>query len=114
VEVDYSSSTTTVEGVLTSTNYYTIQRGNTILAELADARVRQEAILAAVTGGDQEAILAAIQAEGERTRQQLDAQGEVDAVHDAELLTRILAALPAGSGPVSRDELEAALRTVLG
>jgi N-acetyl-anhydromuramyl-L-alanine amidase AmpD len=85
LEVDYSSSTTTVEGVLTSTNYYTIQRGNAILAELAAARVRQEAILAAVAGGDQEAILTAIRAEGERTRQQLDVQAQAEAARDAEL-----------------------------
>jgi hypothetical protein len=85
LEVDYSSSTTTVEGVLTSTNYYTIQRGNAILAELAAARIRQEAILTAVAGGDQEAILEAIRAEGEKTRRQLDAQAATEAARDAEL-----------------------------
>ncbi|SCL43391.1 N-acetylmuramoyl-L-alanine amidase [Micromonospora pallida] len=83
--VAYSSPTTTVAGVLSSTNYYVLQTRNSVLAELADARVREEAILAAVTGGSQAKVLEAIQAQGEQTRRQLAEQAATEAARDAEL-----------------------------
>lgn len=83
--VQYTSPTTTVEGVLASTNYYVLQTRNSVLAELADAQVRDEAILAAVTGGGQAEVLAAIRAQGEQTRRQLADQAQAEAARDTEL-----------------------------
>jgi hypothetical protein len=74
-----------------------------INSEAYKARLTAEAALAAVKGVDDEGIKALIQ---EATA--------AETQRDAELPDRILAALPAGSGPVSRDDLEAALRSVLG
>lgn len=74
-----------------------------INTEAHRARLTAEAALAAVRGVDDEGIKALIR---EATT--------AEAQRDAELPARVLAALPAGGGPVSRDDLEAALRTVLG
>lgn len=72
-------------------------------SEAYKARLTAEAALAAVKGVDDEGIKALI------------AQtATADAARDAELPARIREALPAGDGPVSREDLEAALRTVLG
>lgn len=70
----------------------------------------QQALLAAQQGLDTRAVLARIDehAQAERRRDEATARSL------AELPARILDALPAGDGPVSRDDLEAALRAVLG
>jgi hypothetical protein len=72
-------------------------------AEAKAVRAGQAAILAAIQGLDTEAVLAEIRRVADEERQR-----------DAELPARVLAALPGGDGPVSRDDLEAALRSVLG
>lgn len=80
-EVKYSAKTTTVGGILTSTNYYTLQARDRILTELSAAKKRDTAILAAVEGLDTEAILARI-----------DQRAAEDAQRDAELATLVEAA----------------------
>lgn len=59
--------------------------------ELAEARLRQEAILRAVTGQDYTQVVEAIRAEGERTRQQLTEQAQAEAARDAELAALVRA-----------------------
>lgn len=61
--------------------------------ELAEARLRQEAILRAVTGQDYTKVIEAIRAEGERTRQQLAEQAAAEAARDAELATLVRSGL---------------------
>lgn len=60
--VKYSAPTSTVEGALTSTHYYLLATRDTLFRELAAARLRDEAILAAVQGGGSAEILARIDA----------------------------------------------------
>lgn len=89
----------TVGGAL----YDTAGRTAELLRQVAAVRAGQEAILGAVKGLDTKAVLARI-----------NEVATAEAQRDAELPARLLAALPAGSDPVSREELEAALRSVLG
>jgi len=74
-----------------------------VRAEQTAARARDEAILKAVTGSSGEAILAEIRRQGEQTRAAI-----------ARVVPDVLAALPTGDGPVSREDLVAALTAVLG
>lgn len=85
-DVQYAQPTTTVRAILPSTHYYVLQGRNEQRAAAAEARLRDEAILAAVTGGGHGQVLAAIAAEGERTRKLLEAQAAAEAARDAELL----------------------------
>lgn len=100
-DVDYSSPTTTVEGVLASTNYYVLQSRNKVLAELAEAKTREEAILAAISGASRDQVLATIREQGERTRAELATRAGEDAARDAELAKLIRAGL---SGRLVADE----------
>lgn len=80
--VKYSNPTTTVGGVLASTNYYVLALRNRVLADLAAAKLRDEAILAAVTGGSHRDVLARVDA----LAAQLATQAAEEAQRDADLL----------------------------
>lgn len=109
-DVKYVSPSTTVENVLASTNYYVLQTRNRVLAELADAKARDTAILQAVTGADHDAVLAAVQAQGEQTRAQLAAQAAADAHRDQDLATLLRAGQ---SGHLNLDALLTRLAEII-
>lgn len=71
--VKYSKPTTTVGGALVSTNYYVLQGRDAILAEHRKAALRDAAILAAVQGVDEEAVLAAVNGRADQHDAQLAA-----------------------------------------
>lgn len=78
-DVAYSSSTTTVEGVLAGTHYYVLQTRNRMEAG-------QRAILAAVQGLDTDAVIAAV-----------NQRADEDARRDAELLDLVRRAETGGA-----------------
>lgn len=59
-DVSYSGETTTVEGILTSTNYYVLQTRNSLHAELAALRTVVEQLAAAINGSGGSVDAAAI------------------------------------------------------
>lgn len=61
-EVPYSNEEWTVAWTLASTHYYVLQARNQLAGELAAAKLRDEAILAAVKGLDTKAVIAAVNA----------------------------------------------------
>jgi hypothetical protein len=76
--VGYSDSEWSAGFMLASNHYYTLKLGNDILAEQKAARLREEAILAAVKGLDTKAVIAAV-----------NAASAADAQRDAALLTEL-------------------------
>jgi hypothetical protein len=78
--------------------------------------LNQAAVLAAVSGVNEEAVLAAVREEAARIHQQLVDQQAAEEVRDAAKLTTLLQAIGAGEGgdPVTPDELFAALQRVYG
>ncbi|MFI6228871.1 N-acetylmuramoyl-L-alanine amidase [Micromonospora echinospora] len=79
-------------------------------SEVSALRTEVRALIDAQAGVDGRAILARIDEHAQAERE----RDEAAARERAALPGQILAALPGGEGPVSREDLEAALRTVLG
>ncbi|GGM27286.1 hypothetical protein GCM10011608_10030 [Micromonospora sonchi] len=109
-DVTYSQPTTTVEGVLASTNYYVIQGRDVLLAQLAASRLREEAILAAVTGGDSDAVLRAVAEQGDRIVAEVRETATADADRDTALAERLEAY---ASGRLTAEQVLAELRDLL-
>jgi hypothetical protein len=77
----------------------------------------QKAILAAVAGVNEEAVLAAVREEAAKLRQQMADQAKAEQDRDVANIAALLQALgniQTGSDPVSLDELEQALQRVYG
>ncbi|HEX8628388.1 MAG TPA: hypothetical protein VF755_09490, partial [Catenuloplanes sp.] len=77
--------------------------------QFAAVRLAQGAILAAVQGVNEEAVLARVdQLAAESAARHLELRQQVAAMPQ-----QVLAVLPAGSDPVTRDELASALQQVI-
>jgi hypothetical protein len=109
-DVNYTSEETTVAGMLASTNYYVLQGRNQLLGELRAAALRDQAILTAVAGVDEEAVLAAVHARAD----QLDAAQAALAANLLALPGAVRAELEeAGGGTVDGAAVQASVERAL-
>jgi hypothetical protein len=76
--------------------------------------LNQKAILTAVQGVNEEAVLAAVREESAKIQAKADALARQEAERDTQNLQALLAALPQGSDPVTRAELDDVLRGIYG
>jgi hypothetical protein len=104
--VSYSGEEWPASFVLSSSHYYTLKYGQEIVAEQKAARLREEAILAAVKGIDSKSILAKIdqRAAEEASRDAAAAQ------RDAEILALVQ---QVGTGQLAADEVVARIGELL-
>lgn len=94
-DVGYSDTEWSVGFTLASTHYYVLQARNQLAADLKAARLREEAILAAVKGLDTKAVINAV-----------NAAAAADAKRDAALLAEVQ---NLASGGATADEIVAKL-----